>query len=167
MNSKSPVASATTLSQAVNNRAYETLIGSDMLATRFSIVLGSLLWALFLLWPGDLFPTAAEIAAGQGRTTYALMAQVASETIWASLFLFQAAVMSWSLIFAVRNRFVFLADALLGCILWTASTILCFVAHFKGWATYRPPAAMSAEVAMTFASWWHFVRYMFDERAGK
>ena len=62
-------------------RMEDILLGCDMLATRWVLAWGSILWAVFLWWPGDLFPNAAEIAAGKGRTTYALMAQIAPEHI--------------------------------------------------------------------------------------
>lgn len=150
------------ISHPIGVRVFDVLIGSDMLATRFSLALGALIWGLLLLWPGDLFPTAAQIAAGKGRTTYALMAQVMSENSWGAMFLIQGITMVFAIFSQWRNKVLFVADALLGAILWTAATVMCFAAHFNGWMSYEPPAAMSAEIALMFASWWHLIRYMLD-----
>ena len=129
---------------------------SDLEATRFMLASGSLVWAMLLFLPGDLFSPA--------RTTYTLMAALAREEIWASLFLLQGTVMTYSLLWGYRSRLSFLLDAILGCVLWTASTAACFIAHFNGWENYQPPAAMSYEVMGALASWWCLVRYSVDKR---
>ena len=148
-------------------RMEDILLGCDMLATRWVLAWGSILWAVFLWWPGSLFPNAAEIAAGEGRTTYALMAQIAPEHVWGFAFGLQGVVMLWALIYARRNKVVFYVDAILGALLWTVATFACFAAHFHGWSTYQPPAAMSAEVVLTVLSWWHLVRYWADNSEGE
>ena len=128
---------------------------SDLEATRFSLALGSLLWAALLFWPGELFTPA--------RTTYAVMAMLAREEVWGALFALQGGVMMYSLLWGYRNRLSFVLDALLGCALWTVSTAACFFAHFHDLNTYQPPAAMSYEVMGALASWWCLVRYTFPK----
>ena len=132
---------------------------SDLEATRFGLAFGSLLWAAFLFWPGDLFtPT---------RPTYQIMAEIAPEYCWAAAFLLQGLVMLYSLLWGYRSRLSFVADALLGCVLWTTSTAACFMAHYNSLATYQPPAAMSYELVGALASWWCLVRYSVEKKGGK
>ena len=138
------------------------IVGSDMVAARFILSMGAMLWALFLFWPGQLFPTAAQIADGQGRTTYALMAQIAPEILWALCFAAHGSFLAVSIFFRVPPAAALL-DAFNGAVLWSAATTACYLAHFHGWATYQPPAAMGADAAMVIASWWWFVRVWADK----
>lgn len=137
------------------------LLHSDMLAARMMLAAGALFWSAFLFWPGQLFPNPAQIAAGTGRTTYALMAFF-PELMWATAFglhgLFLLASVFWRVPPAAA-----LLDAFNGSVLWTAATYMCYAAHFHGWATYQPPAAMGADLAMMLASWWWFIRVWADK----
>lgn len=132
---------------------------SDLEATRFSLAFGSLLWSMMLFWPGELFTPV--------RTTYHLMATIAPEHIWAALFALQGSVMVYSLLWGYRSQLSFVSDAVLGCLLWTSTTVACFLSHFQTWATYQPPAAMSYEVMGMLASWWCLVRYTFPKKKGE
>ena len=145
------------VSDFVKDRFVEITCKSDMMATRFSLAIGALLWSTLLFWPGDLFTPA--------RPTYFIMSQIASETSWATLFLIQGWIAMYTLLFKARNHVTLALDAFLGCSLWTASTLACYLSHFHGWDTYQPPAAMSAEVILMFASWWHLVRYWAEENS--
>lgn len=132
---------------------------SDLEATRLSLAFGSFLWAALLLWPGDLFtPT---------RATYTLMAQMASEEVWAAAFLVQGSTMLYSLLWGYKSRLTYIVDAMLGCALWTASTFACFLSHYQSMSTYQPPAAMSYEVIAALASWWVLVRYSLPKKVKK
>ena len=146
------------------------LIKDKMDITRLGLIFGSLLWAVLLLLPVELFPTAAQIAAGKGRTTYALMATVATERFWGMAFLTNAIFSSLSLFCGIRSRITLLLDGVLGCLLWTGSTLLCFAAYWphnvglwEAIISYPPPAAMSGEIVMAFYSWWHMVRHWAEE----
>lgn len=142
--------------RSIPSRIHYIMWYSDLEATRFSLALGSLLWALLLFWPGELFsPT---------RKTYELMAHLAPESAWGVLFLFQGAVMLYSLLWGYRSKASFVCDALLGCLLWTVSTAACFISHYTSFSTYQPPAAMSYEVMGALASWWCLVRYSFPKK---
>lgn len=138
--------------------------GTDLIGTRFVLGLSSLAWAVMLLWPGALFPSAAQMAVGTGRTTYALMAQMAPEVVWATLFGVQGIGTLMALVYDIRTRVVLWVEGILGCLLWTAATISCFASHFKGWDTYQPPAAMAAELMLTVAAWWVLVRYRVEDK---
>lgn len=149
---------------------------SDLEATRLMLGLSAILWALFLAWSGDLFPTAAEVAAGRGRMTYAIMGQVMTENQWAALWLLQGSVMLWSLATGARNTVLMCVDAVLGVLLWSVCVASSFVVYWPSGdflhavMRYNPPAAMAGEVGMVLASWWVLVRYqrqLGEGRVGK
>jgi hypothetical protein len=132
---------------------------SDLEAIRFNLAIGSILWGLFLLWPGDLFTPA--------RTTYLVMAEIAPEHCWGTAFVLQGVVMMYSMLWGYRSNIYFIADALLGCVLWTASTAACFMAHYQSIQTYQPPAAMSYEIMGAASSWWVLVRYTIEQKKAR
>lgn len=127
---------------------------SDMEMTRLALAAGAILWAAFLWWPGELF--------GPSRKTYEIMAEIASENLWAAAFAVQGVVMLYGLLCACRSKILFHVDAVFGCVLWTAATAACFLAHFTSWSTYQPPAAMAYELVGAVLSWWCLVRYTKD-----
>lgn len=140
----------------IPNRIKHILWCSDLEATRFGLAIGSLLWAVLLFWPGTLFTPE--------RTTYRLMAEVAQEEVWALAFLIQGFAMLYSLLWGYKSRISFTLDALFGCVLWTTSTLACFIAHYKSIYTYQPPAAMAYELIGAMFSWWHLVRYSYQNK---
>lgn len=142
-------------------RIIHLLWGIELLGTRFLLGMSSLAWAVMLLWPATypLFPTKAQIALGQGRTTYAIMALIMPEWQWAAFFALQGVVALCAVLYNIRTRLVLWIEGILGCMLWTTATISCFVSHFHSWETYNPPAAMAAELMLTLGAWWVLVRY--------
>ena len=138
---------------------------SDLEATRFTLAMGAIMWAILLAWPGELFPAPHEIAQFKGRMTYAIMAQVMDESKWAILWFIQGSVMLFSLFVGIRNCFMLVVDAMLGVALWTFCVISAFVvywphaAFFEAVMEYSPPAAMAGELWLVAASWWVLVRY--------
>lgn len=141
-----------------------------MLMSRFGLVIASMLWAIQLALPVELFPTAQMIVEGKGRTTYALMAIIAPEWLWATLFAVHALFASYTLFTETRNHVTLACDGFLGCVLWTSATFACYAAHwphtgsFLGdLAAYPTPAAMSADLVMAFYAWWHMVRFWAEE----
>ena len=136
---------ATTLSY-LKKRLYEIIWCSDLLTTRVSLAIGSLLWGILLLWPGVLFTPA--------RTTYRLMAEVANENVWGVIFVIHALVSFWQLITRHLKSTCAIANNLVGCVLWTSSTLACFLSHYVSLESFQPPAALGADLAFVFASWW-------------
>lgn len=125
---------------------------SSMKSVRFCIALSSLIFALLLWWPGALFTPS--------RTTYRLMAEIGSENVWGLFFFIHAVFATVTLLWCKFNRITFVGDALLGALLWTTATVACFASHWQHGAPYAPPAAMSAEVGILFASWWYLIRWV-------
>jgi hypothetical protein len=138
---------------------------SDMEATRFTLGIAALMWAVFLGWPGDLFPTVDEVTAGRGRMTYAIMAQIMDEDYWALLWGVQGVLMLWSLLYGHRNCWLMVFDAVLGVLLWSICVGSSFLVYWPkadfltAVMIYKPPAAMAGEVGMIAASWWVLIRY--------
>lgn len=132
---------------------------TDMTSVRLSIVLGSIFWAILLMWPGQLFTPS--------RTTYRLMSEIASENIWALAFLVHASCALTTLFTDIRNKFLFFGDAIWGSILWTSATIACFASHWQYGKEYAPPAAMSAELALMLAAWWWVIKWIVREQEEK
>lgn len=139
----------------------KTLLDSQMTTTRLVLALSSLTWAMLLLLPGELFV---------GRQTYAVMALIANENVWGSLFLVHGVFAIYTLASNTANRVTLCLDGFLGCVLWTASTASCFYAHWphsasvwESLAAYRPPAAMSAELWLSVASWVHLIKHWAEE----
>lgn len=149
-------------SDRLSARLYDLAFKSDLKAIRLMLAVGAVLIGLGFLWPVPVFPTAAQLATGTGRHTYALMAQIAPEWLWGLAFFTQGALMLWSLIFNYHNRYLLWVDACFGSLLWTLSIGACYLAYWPGFndiMSYRPPAIMGGEVAAAIASWWVFVRY--------
>ncbi|MFZ4540099.1 hypothetical protein [Propionivibrio sp.] len=152
----------------MKSHLYNIVFCSDLLAIRFTLALGALFIGLGMAWPAAIFPTVAQIEAGEGRNTYALMAQIAPEWLWSLCFTVQGSVMALSLITDYRSKWLLWVDAAFGVIIWTVSVSACYLAYWRGFdriMEYRPPAIMGGEVAAALASWWVFVRYHFGSQA--
>jgi len=150
-------------------KAYRELINillqSDMKLTRLILAGGAIFIGLGFMWPVDIFPTVEQIASGNGRHTYALMAQIAPEWLWGTAFLLQGGVMLWALVWDQRNRFFLVFDATFGVLLWTVAILACYFAYWRGFGRimeYRPPAIMGGEFTEMLASWLLFVRYQLE-----
>lgn len=134
-----------------------TFLDTPMCLTRLLLALSSLTWAFILFTTGHLFT---------GRPTYDVMAAIAGENVWAFPFTVHGCIAMYTLFTNSRNRVTLLLDGLLGCVIWTASTAACFSAYWPHadsfWislTTYKPPAALSADIWMSVAAWWHFIKH--------
>lgn len=142
-------------------RLRKALLDSPMHTTRMLLALSSLTWAFMLLLPGALF---------QNRPTYAIMNALADENVWGLLFALHGVVALYTLMNGTRNKITLCFDGFLGCMVWTASTAACFAAHWpvapsflEALSSYRPPAAMSADIWMAFAAWCHLIKHWAEE----
>ena len=154
---------------SIRNRLHYLAFHSDLNAVRFLLGLGAVFTGMGFAWPTAIFPTAVQIAAGNGRHTYSLMAQIAPEWAWSLAFLTQGSVMLYSLLMDYRSRWLLWLDAAFGLVIWTAAVSACYAAYWRGldriWE-YRPPAIMGMEVAGMLMSWWIFVRYNVGDKRG-
>jgi len=120
-------------------------------ATRVVVTIGSLLWGMMLLMPGDTFD----------RPMFSVLTTTAPENIWGMLFLGHGVISALSIVFARCGRLCFVFDGVAGCLLWTAITIGMLLS-----SVYHPitpefsfPAATSPAIAVTLAAWWLLFRY--------
>ena len=118
---------------------------SDLIASRLTLFLAELLWALMLLWPGDTFD----------RPTYNLMSVVATEGTWAVLFLTSATLQMY-IILSENFRSAF-AHWFAG---WNALIWVFVVASMIG-SVYPPPAAIGGEISLAVLAVWIFIRPYF------
>jgi len=95
-------------------RLYDIVFRSDLVAIRLVLAVGAVLIGLGFLWPVPVFPTAAQLAAGTGRHTYALMAQMAPEWMWGTAFFVQGIIMLWCLLIDYHNKYLLWIDACFG-----------------------------------------------------
>lgn len=115
---------------------------SDLHGVRVLLVCAELAWAITLAWPGETF----------GRETYALMAAIASETVWARVFAITAAVQAWILWSGRYHSRCSLAFAAWDTLLWW--TVVATI-HFS---IFPPAAAISGGTAMALGASWVLIR---------
>lgn len=137
-----------TRSQRFVHGLSKALWDSDLVATRVSLALAEVLWAIMLLWAGNTFE----------RPAYKVMSLVMLEEAWGLLLLLSAftqitIVMSeayhtaWARVFAAWNA-----------ALWI---FLCLSMLLS---VNPPPAAIGGELALTFAASWVWLRpYILSE----
>lgn len=118
------------------------LFDSDLVASRITLALAELLWAIMLFWPGDTF----------GRPTYTLMSHVANESVWAGVFLLSAvtqiSIVAMEDFYSAFARYFAAWNAVLWC--YTVASMLLSV--------YPPPAAIGGEVALALSAAWIWLR---------
>jgi hypothetical protein len=140
------------------------LLESQMQNTRLLLAFSSLTWAFLLTFSGfDLFTN---------RQTYSIMEIICREEIWAALFAIHGVFALYSLKSEINCSLFVIMDGFLGCLLWTTSTTACFAAHWphvgtflQNIAAYNPPAAMSGELWVAIASWWHMIRQWVEKES--
>lgn len=115
---------------------------SDFIATRITLALAELAWAIMLFWPGDTFE----------RPTYQFMSELAPELAWALVFLLSSAAQISIALSGSCNTVFARAFGVWNAALWiiTVGTML--------WAVYPPPAAIGGEFALMLAAIWIGIR---------
>lgn len=118
------------------------LFDSDLIATRITLAIGELMWAVMLIWPGESF----------ARPTYTVMSHVTVEEAWAAIFMLSGVTqLAIVLLDDFDSRF---ARYFAG---WNA-TLWIFVVVSMLISVYPPPAAVGGEIALAIAALWIFVR---------
>lgn len=115
---------------------------SDFVATRITLSIAEMSWAIMLFWPGDTF----------ARPTYTFMASIAPETAWAMAFLLSSLAQAFIAVSGRCNTSFSRAFGVWNATLWIISvgTMLASV--------YPPPAAIGGELALMLSSIWIGIR---------
>lgn len=129
----------------------KAIFDSDLISTRLTLALAELLWCLMLLWPGDTFD----------RPTYTLMADAASEPVWAIIFGITA-ILQYSIV--LKNAFN--EDWARVFATWNAGLWL-FVVGSMLLSVYPPPAAVGGEIALMVAAVWIWARPLLIQKGLK
>ena len=125
-------------------------VTAEMIVSRMLIAMSSLTWGILLLIAGDLF---------EGRQIYTIMAEAANERVWMVLFIVHGLASLTALFMQRVNVAILLLDGVLGCALWSLSTILCFAVYFNvDGAALKLPAAMSPSIWVAIVAWIHLVK---------
>lgn len=118
---------------------------ADVRPAQFTLGTASIIWAIMLFWPGETF----------ARQTYAVMAHIANEHIWATAFLAVGVANIYNVVSAFWKpwpRFISRFDALLTATVWCAAVVSMLI------AVSPPPAAIAGEIAIAITAFWIFVR---------
>lgn len=118
------------------------IFDSDFVATRLILAVAELLWAIMLFWPGDTFD----------RPTYSLIANIASETTWAFIFLISSVLQASIVMFYQYGKPWAQVFANWNAVLWV------FIVGSAMASVYPPPAAMGGEVALALAAVWVWLK---------
>lgn len=124
------------------SRFYNLFFHSDLHATRFTLAVAEMIWAVTLFWSGDTF----------NRPTYAEMSRIAIEEVLAIVFAFSSVTQfSIAMTGDYHSKFsTYFAGW--NFALWLYVTISMYMSVFP------PPAAISGEAALTLAAAWIWVR---------
>ena len=125
-----------------SSRFCNLFFNSDLHATRFTLAIAEIIWAVTLFWPGDTFI----------RPIYSEMSRLASEELWGFVFVCSSLIQFYIIIDGrYHTRFAtFFAGWNFS--LWLYVTISMYM------SVYPPPAAISGETALTLAAGWVWVR---------
>lgn len=123
------------------NGISDALFKSDFVATRLTLAMAELLWAIMLFWPGDTF----------NRPTYTLMGMIAPELCWAVLFLFTAGIQYYIVATKTTCTKVAWYFSCWNALIWL-TVVGCMLL-----SVYPPPAAVGGEIALMVSAIWIWV----------
>lgn len=130
------------MSERLFHSATRALFDSDLVASRLIIALAEWWWFALLLWPGDTM----------ARPTYHVMGHVMHEEAWAFVFM-MSAIMQTSIVLTESYHSLFARMfAGFNAALWIFVVISMLL------SVSPPPAAISGEIALAFASFWIWIR---------
>ena len=115
---------------------------TDLMSSRFTLAIAEFMWAILLLWPGEVFQ----------RPLYIHLASVMGEDAWGLVFLLAGVTqLTIMLLNDVHSRF---ARHFAG---WN-SVLWIYVVISLVMSEYPPPAFIGGEIAMSIIASWIWVR---------
>lgn len=127
------------------------IFDSDLIATRLTLAMAELCWALMLFWPGETFD----------RPTYTVMAHVMSEPAWAAVFALSS-VTQFAIV--LRNEFDSAGARIFS--MWNAALWVFSVGSML-LSVYPPPAAVGGELSLMVAALWVWARPLILEKGAR
>ena len=128
----------------LSDRVAAAIFDSDLISTRLLLAFAEFLWAAMLFWPGDTF----------WRPTYALMAELATEEVWACAF-GVTSYLQFRIVLNGRQHTLWAHYfALWNSLLWAV------VVGSMLLSVYPPPAAIAGEISLMVAAAWVWARPM-------
>ncbi len=111
-------------------------------SARISVALGSFIWGVMLLYPGETFSR---------HVVYHIMSEMAQEWVWGAAFMLHSVML---FVNGVRNttQFCRLITNTLGAVLWVGVTMSIFVNPIP------LPAIFAGHLALTVESLWILLR---------
>ena len=131
---------------ALSNLRY-ILTQSDLLAIRFALDFGSLMWAFWIVTTLAIFPNAID---DYSTLIYASI----NLPVWAILFAIHGTVGVIALLLKQRNKFWIMVGSGFGALLWTASLNIILLTRI---AEHSLPMG-GAHWMASFIAWWIFLR---------
>lgn len=110
---------------------------SDLIATRITLALAELFWAVMLLWPGNTF----------GRQTYEVMSHVMTEEAWAFVLLLSGATQISIVVLGQYSSAFARYFAAWNAAIWVFIVVSMLI------SVYPPPAAIGGEIALALWIW--------------
>jgi len=125
------------------DRVMSVLYDSDMVWSRLTLSCAEFIWGISLLWPGDTLE----------RPAYSAMNILLSEQTWAIIFLITGTLQFLIMVYTkLHHSPIGVAFALYNSSLWWFVVVSMYI------SVYPPPAGISGELALAFASMWIFIR---------
>jgi len=118
---------------------------SDLIATRITLALAELFWAVMLLWPGNTF----------GRQTYEVMSHVMTEEAWAFVLLLSGATQISIVVLGQYSSAFARYFAAWNAAIWVFIVVSMLI------SVYPPPAAIGGEIALALSALWIWLRPLF------
>ena len=115
---------------------------TDLMSSRFTLAMAEFMWAVLLLWPGNIFQ----------RPIYLHLSSVMGEEAWGLIFLISGATQLTILLMNdVHSRFARYFAA------WN-SALWVYVVTSLLISEYPPPAFIGGEIAMAIIATWIWLR---------
>ena len=124
--------------KAVNKLMWDT----DLIGSRLTLSLAEALWALLLLWPGEVF----------SRPPYINMVRIMNEECWGVIFLITS-IIQISIVLTDKMHNIFARYFAI----WNAS-LWVFVVGSILISVYPPPALIGGEITMAITAIWIYIR---------
>lgn len=125
----------------IKKKVYYFLTNFNCDGIRSFLIISSYLWSVLLFMPGSTFD----------KETYYLMAKIADENIWATVFFVYAFVGTLNLEDLFERKYI-IFESIIGFLIWSTTAVCIYM------STSQAPAAAAPHIIGAFMSWWILIR---------